>query len=265
MLEARSGALLQNSDVGGFPLWMASISPEGDQDCEGMNGSILPDAVPIIAMEDKTEVEAFIQREAHIPGYLERVMLAEDPLMAQFHLSGGLSGIRKNQELRLRVIERFGYAVLSREAVQRLIPYGPFLEVGAGTGYWSYELQKAGCVSIATDLHTPEMTSKPAVEYAFHGGSCYVDVIAMAGEDAAKQHPDKTLLMVWPEWGMNWAYRALRQYAGTTLIYVGEGRGGRTGDDQLQQELEQSWREEERIRIPRFPFVNEAVVVYRKK
>jgi hypothetical protein len=219
----------------------------------------------ILAMEDKTEVEAFIQQEAHIPGYLERVMLAEDPLMAQFHLSGGLAGIRKNQELRLRVVERFGYAVLTRETVQRLIPYGPFIEVGAGTGYWSYELRKAGCVSIATDLHTSETTGEPEVEYSFRGSSCYVNVIAMPAEDAVKQHPDKTLLMVWPDWGLNWAGDALKLYTGTTLVYVGEGRGGRTGDDALQQELEQNWKEKDRIQIPRFPFFHDAVVVYRKK
>ena len=52
--------------------------------------------------EDKTEVEAFIERGAHIPGFLERVMLAHDPTMAQFHLAGGLEGIRKVHQLRQR-------------------------------------------------------------------------------------------------------------------------------------------------------------------
>jgi hypothetical protein len=215
-------------------------------------------------MEEKTEVEAFIQREAHIPNFLERVMLAEDPLVAQLHLSGGLAGIRRNQELRRRVIERFGYAVLTRAAVERLAPYGPFVEVGAGTGYWSYELQRAGCVSVATDLHTPETEGEPEVLHEFQGRPCFVDVLAMTAEAAVEAHPEKTLLMVWPEWGRSWGHSALTRYAGTTLIYVGEGRGGRTGDDQLQDELERRWRLDERITIPRFPYFHDAVLVYRR-
>src|ERR1700724_3111851 len=128
-------------------------------------------------MEDKTDIEAFLEREAHIPDFIGRVMLAEDPLAAQLYLSGGLAGIRRNQELRRRVLERFGYAVLTRHAVERLIPYGPFIEVGAGTGYWSYELQKAGCASIATDRYTPETTEQSELRYCFEGRPCYVDVI----------------------------------------------------------------------------------------
>jgi hypothetical protein len=104
-------------------------------------------------IEDETEVEAFIEREAHIPGFLERVMLADDPIMAQFRLAGGLEGIRKIHQLRQRVVGTYGFSVLTREVVNRLVPYGPFLEVGAGTGYWSYELRRAGCTSIATDIH----------------------------------------------------------------------------------------------------------------
>jgi len=192
-------------------------------------------------------------------------MLAEDPLVAQLHLSGGLEGIRKNQELRRKVLAQFGYAVLTRDAVNRLIPYGPFLEVGAGSGYWSYELRKAGCVSIATDLHTPETTSVPDFWYGFRGRSCYVDVIAMPAAEAVQQHPEKTLLMVWPELDRSWAYGALVKYAGPTLVYVGEAHGGHTGDDLLHQEIEQNWRETERIRIPQFPYYYDAISVYSRK
>jgi hypothetical protein len=216
-------------------------------------------------LPDKTEVETFIEQEAHITGFLQRVMLADDPVMAQFQLSGGLDGIRQNQALREKVIAQFGYAILSREAVNRLVPYGPFLEVGAGTGYWSYELQRAGCVSIATDLHTPETKAQPAVLHPFQGGRCYVDVIAMAAEEAVTQHPEKALLMVWPELGESWACSALTAYRGQTLVYVGVARGGWTGDDLLHDEIERGWREVERIQIPRFPVHSDAIFVYKRK
>jgi hypothetical protein len=216
-------------------------------------------------MEDKTEIEAFIERDAHIPDFIGRVMLAEDPLLAQLHLSGGLAGIRNNQELRRRVLERFGYAVLTRDAVERLVAYSPFIEVGAGTGYWSYELQKAGCVSIATDRYTPETTEQSDLHYCFERRPCFVDVAAMRAEDAVEQHAEKTLLMVWPELDRDWGSSALKKYAGSTLIYVGERRGGRTGDDLLHEEIARNWREVERIRIPRFPLFDDAVFVYRRR
>jgi hypothetical protein len=216
-------------------------------------------------MCNPTELERFIQTESHIPDFIGRIMMTEDPLLAQLHLSGGLAGIRKNHELRRRVLERFGYAVLTRDAVERLVPYGPFIEVGAGTGYWCYELQKAGCIAIATDLYTPETAEQSDLQYCFERQPCHVDVIAMAAEDAVQEHPDKTLLMVWPELNRDWGYRALQRYAGTTLIYAGEGRGGRTGDDLLHKEIERNWREIERIQIPRFPLFNDAVFVYRRK
>lgn len=214
-----------------------------------------------------TEVEAFITREAEIPGYLERVMLADDPLMAQFHLSKGLAGIRTNQLLRERVIERFGYAVLTQDAVARLLPYGPFVEIGAGTGYWSYELRKAGCISIATDLHTVATKSEPEIRHPFHGRAQYVDVIAMSAEDAAQKYSEKSLLMVWPDLNLSWAFDALRKYTGDTLVYVGDGRGRRgwTGDSQLHDEIERAWVEKDRITIPRFPVHHDAIFIYKRK
>ena len=216
-------------------------------------------------MNSKTEVEEFIENESHIPGFLERVMLADDPLMAQLHVSGGLAGIRRNQALRDRVVERFGYAVLSQEALKKLVQYGPFIEIGAGTGYWSYELQRNGCTSIPTDLHTPEMGTLPTIVHPFHGRPCYVDVIGISADQAVREHSDKSLLMVWPDLDQSWAYSALKKYAGNTLVYVGEGRGGWTGDNQLHDEIEHSWIEQERIRIPRFPVHTDAIFVYRRK
>ena len=216
-------------------------------------------------LDDKTEVETFIERESHILDFVERVMLADDPLMAQFQLSGGLEGIRRNQALREKVVERFGYAVITREAINRLVPYSPFIEVGAGTGYWSYELEKAGGISIATDLHTPETKTQPEVLHAFYGHEPYVKLIAMSAEKAVEKYPGKTLLMVWPELDLNWAWKALKKYTGSTLIYVGEGRGGWTGDDQLHDELELNWQQEERIKIPCFPVHKDAIFIYHRK
>ncbi|MGA9719860.1 MAG: hypothetical protein WBQ79_16390 [Acidobacteriaceae bacterium] len=215
--------------------------------------------------EEKTEMEAFIEREAPIPDFLRRIMLAEDPVMAQFQLAGGLSGIRKIHELRQKVVATYGFAVLTRKVVNQLIPYGPFIEVGAGTGYWSYELQRAGCSSIATDICSQEAASASDPRYTFRRSPCFVNVLAIPAQQAVRQHADKTLLMVWPETGEEWSYEALTAYSGTGLIYVGAIERGRPADDRFHDEIERSWRLETRIRIPRFPGHHDAVSVYRRK
>jgi hypothetical protein len=216
-------------------------------------------------MKHKTEVEAFIEREAHIPGFLERVMLAADPIMAQFHLAGGLEGIRKIHQLRQRVVGTYGFSVLTCEVVNRLVPYGPFLEVGAGTGYWSYELRRAGCTSIATDIYEPGTAAVPDLRYPFRRRHCFVDVIATPAQEAVREHAEKTLLMVWPEAGEEWSCDALTAYGGERLIYVGVPERGRLQDDRFHDAIEQSWSLETRIRIPRFPSYQDAVFVYSRK
>jgi len=211
--------------------------------------------------EGKTEVEAFIEREAHIPEFLERVMLADDPVMAQFQSVGGLAGIRKVHELRERVVTTYGFAVLTREVVSRLTAYAPFVEVGAGTGYWSYELQRAGCVSVASDVYVSGK-SVPNFRYPYRRRLCFGDVCALSAPDAVRMHPDKTLLMVWPETGEEWSYEALAAYQGETLIYVGAIKRGRPTDDRFHDEIEQSWILKERIKIPRFPGEHDALFAY---
>ncbi|HEY3990725.1 MAG TPA: hypothetical protein VGM02_15590 [Acidobacteriaceae bacterium] len=216
-------------------------------------------------MEEKTEVEAFIDREAHIPDFVLHVMLAEDPVMSQFHLAGGLAGIRKIHELRQKVVGIYGFAVLTREIVNRLIVYGPFIEVGAGTGYWSYELQQAGCTSIATDISVPGTSSAFDSRYAYRHRTCFLDVQPISAQQAIREHPDKTLLTVWPETGEAWSYETLTAYTGATLIYVGAVERGRPQDDQFHDELERSWRLETRMNIPRFPGHHDAVFVYHRR
>lgn len=142
-------------------------------------------------MKEKTQVEMFIERESHISNFLSRVMLAEDPVMAQFYLAGGLTGIRKIHELRQKVVATFGFAVLTRDVVDCLIAYDPFIEVGAGTGYWSYELQRAGCNSIATDISVPGSTSSANPRYVYWQSPCFANVMPISAQQAVREHPTK--------------------------------------------------------------------------
>src|SRR5580765_6867975 len=60
----------------------------------------------------------------------------------------------RETEARDRFIQKYGFAVLHEPAIEAMRLYAPLLEIGAGSGYWSHELQKHGIDIIATDPGT---------------------------------------------------------------------------------------------------------------
>ncbi|OBK61131.1 hypothetical protein A5653_00680 [Mycobacterium colombiense] len=60
---------------------------------------------------------------------------------------------------------------------------------------------------------------------------------------AGTGYPDRTLFLSWPPHDQDVGARILLAYNGNSLIYVGDGRGGGTGDDQMNQILETQWAE----------------------
>lgn len=161
--------------------------------------------------------------------------------------------------LREEAIREFGFAILTAEAAQRLATHGPILEVGAGAGYWAYELQKLGCDVIATDpaplsccpMVTPERIWTPAEPLTA------LQALEKYGVE------DRTLMMVWPSWQGEWTGEALRQYlemGGQKLIYCGEPRGGCTGNAELH-DLMRDMVVVEQIIIPRWFGIRDNLVV----
>jgi hypothetical protein len=125
--------------------------------------------------------------------------------------------------LRERYLQQYGFAILDEATVQVLAPYAPIVEVGAGSGYWAYELCQAGVEVVATDPGTGR----------YHGLTRWVPWLPIArltGVQAVRQYPDHTLLIVWPDYGQRWVSKTLRAYRGETVLYVGEGKAGCTGD-----------------------------------
>jgi len=109
------------------------------------------------------------------------------------------------------------------------------VDVMAGTGYWARVLAEAGGDVTASDL------CEPGVDNDWHGADRrYFDVqygldaAYVAGKHAA-HHPDSALLLCWPPMSdaAARAAHAHRIAGGRTIVYVGEGHGGCTGDDTL--------------------------------
>lgn len=106
------------------------------------------------------------------------------------------------------------------------------VEVGAGTGYWAWQLAQAGVDVAAYD--------------AMPGGNYYCSPaqyhpVQEGGPQQASQHPDRALLLCWPPYGTAMATETLRAYTGDLLIYVGE-YGGCNADDEFFELLDSGWQ-----------------------
>lgn len=134
-------------------------------------------------------------------------------------------------------MRRYAYGIPTEAALDAIAAVSPggVVELGAGTGYWARLLHDRGVDVVAYDVAPPET-----------GANRFADARAawfpvLRGDDlAVARHADRTLLVVWPNPNETWAGDAVARFhaaGGQTLVYVGEGPGGLTGDATLHARL----------------------------
>lgn len=135
----------------------------------------------------------------------------------------------------------------------------PLVEIGAGTGYWSAMIAQAGGDVIAYDSTPPG----PGNNYHPDPNARYFDV-QQGGTEKAALHPDRTLFLCWPPYGEIMAWEALVYYKGSTLVYVGEGQGGCTGNDAFHELLDAQWEERLSLYLPNWQGIRDTLTVYQR-
>jgi hypothetical protein len=107
------------------------------------------------------------------------------------------------------------------------------IELGAGTGYWAWQLSQRNVDVLAYDsFHWADNQLISGIQYhPVHRGS--VEKIA--------EHADRVLMLCWPDYDTPFARQALEAYSGDEVIYIGEGWGGCTGDDAFGEMLAEKW------------------------
>ena len=148
-----------------------------------------------------------------------------------------LGPIGRNHPLRQQLVRRYAYGIPTVEALDAVAGSAPagVVEIGAGTGYWARLLHDRGVDVVAYDRHPPERGSNRFVDMA---QPWYP--VQRGGAEVVNRHAGRTLLLVWPTWNESWAGDAVARYeeaGGHTVVYVGEGPGGRTGDASLHARL----------------------------
>lgn len=134
---------------------------------------------------------------------------------------------------------RYAWSVISPGDVDWLVQQldgRAAVEIGAGSGYWAWQLEQAGVDVAAYDPHPPSDDNQ------FCSGETFTTVL-LDDASAVKHHQDRALLMVWPPFNGEHARHALSVYEGDLLLYAGESAGGCTADDQFYDLLDAEWDE----------------------
>jgi len=130
------------------------------------------------------------------------------------------------------VKRRYSWAVPNQAAFDTIARYSPngVVEIGAGGGYWAMLLRGHGVDVVAFD---PDPVGGPT---GWHDGRQWSEVLE-GDHHRVKDYPDRTLLLVWPSYCGAWSHEVIEEYAGDTVVYVGEGPGGCCGDDRMHELL----------------------------
>jgi hypothetical protein len=163
-----------------------------------------------------------------------------------------LSGGEKQHLLNLRkkLIWAYSWAIPSDSAICKLIAYSPFLELGAGTGYWAWLLEQAGARVLAYDSYAEQPPHWHRIE--------------KGGPEVLSQFSTHTLLLCWPPFESSMAFQALQNYSGQTVIYVGEWEG-RTADLAFHSALKsREWRLVDELKIPNWPGYSDQIYVFER-
>jgi hypothetical protein len=147
------------------------------------------------------------------------------------------------------------------------------VEIGAGTGYWAWQLSQLGVDIVAYDLHPPQHDGQnhyhsPRNEQKdkLIGETRHVFYDVLPGDHLMPwNHPDRTLFLCWPPYSSNMANLCLKAYQGKRLVYIGEQSGGCNADDAFFKRLERNWEEVATHRIIQWSGLHDYIIVYERR
>jgi hypothetical protein len=178
------------------------------------------------------------------------------------HVAPGLARILDLPRRRRELAARFAWAVPGDSALAAVAELGPLIDGGAGTGYWAAMLRARGVDVLAVDRIPPDGGSGNPHH---RGARTWTRVVAMETAAAVRANPDRALLLCWPPYDDDTAgYRALLNFSGQRLAYLGEPAGGATGTPRLARELDLNWTPEVSIAVPNWPGIRDRLVIYRR-
>jgi hypothetical protein len=164
-----------------------------------------------------------------------------NPVVGEFRLDRTVEESMARTPNRQLLVRKYCWTIPDPDTVAFVAKHahGGLVDPIAGTGYWAYLLAQVGVDVVCYDLNP----GAALVTNGWHGDDLYVRVCAKDCAEAAALHPDRTLFLSWPPHGQDVGARILMAYNGNRVVYLGDGRGGATGDDQMHLILVTHWSE----------------------
>lgn len=151
-------------------------------------------------------------------------------------------------------VQEYAWAIPNLKALKAIKKYSPIIELGAGSGYWAYELNK-----IKTQIKAFDNFSwKEEFIKSWYP-------VKKGTPSIIQKYPNRTLLLIWPPQKDNFAINCLKYYKGNTLIYVGEDHGGCTANDAFFENLNTNWELKKIINIPQWLWIKDYLFIYKRK
>jgi hypothetical protein len=151
--------------------------------------------------------------------------------------------------------------------------YPQAIEIGAGNGYWAWQLSQCGIDILAYDIapldHTWEKGYFSPVDKAtrecFGISTKAWYPVQQGGAKMASEHPDHTLFLCWPVRNTDMASQSLQFYQGQRLVFIGEYKTGTTGDDLFFDILEKEWQAIARHDIAQWDGAHDSITAYERR
>jgi hypothetical protein len=176
----------------------------------------------------------------------------------------GLSGGDMMSHYRDKRRHTYSWAVPTPEALELIASYAPIVEIGAGSGYWASILRDMGVKIRAYDRHP--LSGQVENHWHMYGNPTPWTNVAKGGPSKAGRYADHALFLCWPPMS-SMAHDSFKNYmeaGGETLIYVGEGMGGCTADDNFHI-LTEEWHVEKTVNIPQWAGIHDYLSVYKRR
>ena len=184
---------------------------------------------------------------------------SDNPYLVQYYASVQL-GITDMVSQMFDLRFQYAFAIPTNEALDAIANYGPIVEIGAGNGYWASLLFNRGVDIIAFDIAPPANGDN----IYFTDNQQYF-AVQQGDVSVASRYPERALFLCWPPYDSPMAYNALQAYNGDTLIYIGEGPEGCTGDDAFHNALSDKWTDVEAVFLPQWESIHDFLIVYKRK
>ena len=141
----------------------------------------------------------------------------------------------------------YAYAIPSPETLEWVAEFCAgqrLVELGAGRGYWAAQLTRTGVSVEAYDHEPPDKVDNASFPQLGEQVAVWHHVGSLDEFDGNRS--DYVFFLCWPPgWGNTMASEALTAYekaGGERLIFMGQPRGGMTGDNAFFDALSANWQ-----------------------